>query len=66
MHILGGGVFLVACRSECLISTLKGGKRSSICCWLLADRNARFTPLKEGETPVNFFVGAFLALSGSK
>ena len=67
MHILFLGVFLVACRSECPISTPKrGGNARHFFVGSLPTGMPDFKPLKEGETLVNFFVGAFWFLFGSK
>jgi hypothetical protein len=67
MHIFGGGVFLVACRSECPISTLKGGGNArQFVVGCLPTAMPDFKPLKQGEMLVNFFVGVFWFLFGSK
>ena len=67
MHVFFWGVFLVACRSEwAILKPLKGGnaRQFFVGCWPTAVSD--FKPLKQGEMLDNFFVGAFLFLSGSK
>ena len=47
--------------------TPEGGKRLSVFCWLLADRNSLiFKTLKEGEMLVNFLGGVFLVTCRSE
>ena len=67
MLIFFFGVFLVACRSEWAhFNPSEGGKRSSIFCWLLADRIVRFLTPKTRGNARHFFVGCFLVPFGSK
>ena len=62
-----GGVFLVTCRSECAhFNPSEGGKRSSIFCWLLADRIVRFLTLKTRGNARRFFIWCFWSLSVPK
>ena len=61
------GVFLVTCRSECAhFNPSEGGKRSSIFCWLLADRIVRLLTLKTRGNARRFFIWCFWSLSGPK
>ncbi len=67
MQFFFGGVFLVAYRPECPHFHHKRGK--TLVNFLLAacrPQCPNFKPQKEGEMLVNFFVGVFWFLFGSK